>query len=343
MTRTSGVFALVGAATLLVFATPVLGGSVALPRSTTDRPDDSQGSQIHVMYVLPSDAADRALDTDGTIQASVRNFQTWLKGQTGGLGLRLDTFQGQLDVTFVRLGQTDAQLASNGPYVRDAIERELGAAGFAQAGKIYAVYYEGTNTAACGSAAWPPTLPGTVGAVYMRATFGAGFLCYEPRRSRAGLQIMDFGVLHEIFHTMGFAPTCAPHHTRAGHVSDSPKDIMWAGEGDWTPSVLDFGRDDYFNADVPGCLDLADSPYLVRFTYRLTVVVKGPGRVTSTPAGVACPRSCRKDVRTGASVRLQARPAKGAHLVSWRGSCHGRGRCSVTMDANRTVTAVFRR
>ena len=73
---------------------------------------------------------------------------------------------------------------------------------------------------------------------------------------------MDFAILHETLHTLGFVPSCAPHQTRAGHTSDDPTDIMWAGDGNWDPSVLDYGHDDYFNANVPGCLDLADSSYL---------------------------------------------------------------------------------
>lgn len=211
---------------------------------------------------MPSDGADRSLDTDGTIAASVSNFQTWLKSQAGGRALRIDTFGGQLDVSFQTLPQTNAQLAANGLFIRDAIERLLKAAGFTAPGKIYAVYYDGSSTAACGGGAWPPLLPGNVGAVYTRATFGAGSLCYDPPLSRSRLQIMDFAVLHEVLHTMGFVPTCAEHHTRAGHVSDNPSDLMWAGEGSWTPSVLDVGHDDYFQTGASACPDLAQSAYL---------------------------------------------------------------------------------
>src|SRR6187455_3247423 len=198
-----------------------------------------------------------ALDTSGSA-ASMSNFQGWLKGQTGGRGLKVDTAGGQVDITFHRFTETDAQLAANGINLRDAIESRLRAAGFDAYGKLYSVYYDGTGPHDhCGGGAWPPDLPGTVSAIYLRATYGSGFTCYDPYRSRTGLQIMDFAILHETLHTLGFVPTCAPHHTRAGHTSDDPTDIMWAGEGSWNPSVLDYGHDDYFNAPVPGCLDLA--------------------------------------------------------------------------------------
>jgi hypothetical protein len=96
--------------------------------------------------VLPSDGADDALDTNGTIAASVQNFQTWLRGQTGGNGMRLDTAGGELDVSFVRLTESDAQLAGRGLFTRDAIETGTRAAGFDDPDKIYAAYYGGSNT-----------------------------------------------------------------------------------------------------------------------------------------------------------------------------------------------------
>jgi hypothetical protein len=251
------------AATGLALASTAAIATAALPRSTTDRPDELFGVQVHVIYALPSDLDDRALDTDGTLPSSVSNFQTWLRGQTGGHGLRLDTYQGEPDISFHRFSETDAELAAYGLNLRDAIEARLRSAGFDAPGKLYSVYYDGSGPHDhCGGGAWPPALPGTVSAVYMRATYGGGFTCYDPALSRNGLQIMDFAILHETFHTLGLVPTCAPHHTQAGHVSDDPTDIMWAGVGSWNPSVLDFGRDDYFNAPVAGCLDLAESAYL---------------------------------------------------------------------------------
>jgi hypothetical protein len=320
----------------------------ALPRSTVDRPDDVAGPQIHALYVLPADGVDRALDTDGTVATSVANWQRWLRGQTATGGLRLDMSRSELDVSFRRLSQTDAQLAARGIFIRDAIEQELRSAGLIRPDKIYAVYYDGSSTAACGGGAWPPTLPGAVGAVYLRATFGSGSPCYEPARSRSGLQIMDFAILHEILHTMGFVPTCAPNHTRAGHVSDSPADLMYAGDEPWRPAVLDVGRDDYYHAHVLGCRELALSLYLennepAARTAKLTVAVVGPGRVVSTPKRIACPARCTASFPRGTRVVLRAVPAKRARLAGWAGSCRGAKSCSVALVDDRSVRARFRR
>jgi len=85
----------------------------SLARSGSDRPDDFTGYQIHVMYVVPSDGIDDALDTNGMIASSVSALQTWFVNQTRGLRLmRFDTSEGALDVTFFRLARTDAEIAS---------------------------------------------------------------------------------------------------------------------------------------------------------------------------------------------------------------------------------------
>src|SRR6187455_2850112 len=149
-------------AALMLVAFDTSGSAAARSRSTTDRPDDFSGAQVHLIYALPSDGADRALDTDGTAAASVSNFQGWLKGQTGGRGLKVDTSGGQVDITFHRFTETDAQLAASGINLRDAIESRLRAAGFDAYGKLYSVYYDGTGPHDhCGGGAWPPDLPGT--------------------------------------------------------------------------------------------------------------------------------------------------------------------------------------
>lgn len=252
------------------WAAPVAYGPV-LARSTVDRPDDSRKSQIHVMYVLPSDGVDRALDTDGTLKNTVTSFQTWLYGKTGGKAMRIDAFNGSLDITYFQLSRTDADIESYGPFVRDQIESEIQAAGFNAANKIYAVYYDGTSDTACGGGAWPPTLPGTVAALYLNGLPTGPVPCSANQFATSGgvPTYLEFAMLHEIMHTLGFVPTCAPHQWRSGHVSDNPDDLMWAGDGNWVPDgwanvVLDSGNDDYYKARIKGCLDLARSSFLAR-------------------------------------------------------------------------------
>ena len=73
----------------------------------------------------------------------------------------------------------------------------------------------------------------------------------------------------------------------------------------------------------------------------LKVKVTGKGRVTSKPGGIACPRACSVSVRSGATVKLTARPAKGWKFARWTGACKGKGSCSVKLTSSKSVGAVF--
>src|SRR5512132_406956 len=139
-------------------------GTKALSRAGRNRPDDSEQPQIKVWYVLPSDGVDEGLDTNGAISNSVSAGLNWLRLQTGSRTFRVDTYNGDLDVGFFRMSKTDAQIAATGAYVREEIEAAMDAAGLTQANHLNLVYYGGTSSYACASAAYPPvTLSGTVG------------------------------------------------------------------------------------------------------------------------------------------------------------------------------------
>jgi len=75
--------------TIAPSSTPTLLPSPEPPsRSTSDRPDDYEGFQIHFVYAIPSDGEDRSLDLNGQIEASAIAANFWLAEQTGGSQLR---------------------------------------------------------------------------------------------------------------------------------------------------------------------------------------------------------------------------------------------------------------
>lgn len=236
----------------------------ALPRSTTDRLDEQRGPLIHVIYALPSDAIDRRLDETGQLEGSVASFQAWLAGETGGPNLRMDTYLGALDISFVRLTQDDATIASRGAFVREAVQDGIRTAGFEKADRIYAVYYDGSSTYACGGAFWPPTLQGSAVVMYLRGR-PPGADCSQNGFAAAGAPptYWEYAMLHDLLHGLGLVATCAPNHHLAGHVSDFANDLMWAGSQPWLfPAKLDIGRNDYYGHGRTDCPDLARSPYL---------------------------------------------------------------------------------
>jgi hypothetical protein len=244
-----------GGSTTFALTIAVLG-----ERTTSDRSDEqTDRRQVHVMYVIPSDGVDEHLDQSATIDTSLKIANEWLKTQTGGKGLRLDTYgSGKLDVTFLKLTKTDDEMKAAGGNVRSKLEYQLLANGFTSVDKVYLVYYGGGGDG-CGRGAWPPLVPGNVGALYVGAA-----ACVTQPYAASGQPpgFLEYLAVHEALHVLGFVAPCAPHQTDSGHASDSPQDIMYSGPQGWQPSTLDVNHDDYYGSAIPGCRDLANSAFL---------------------------------------------------------------------------------
>jgi hypothetical protein len=79
--------------------------------------------------------------------------------------------------------------------------------------------------------------------------------------------------------------------------------------------------------------------------YTLSVTKNGTaasrGTVTSSPSGINCGDVCSASFTSGAAVTLEAKPHKRVIFAGWSGACTGTGTCSLTMDANKSVTATF--
>lgn len=232
-------------------------------RQTRDRADEVAGYQIHVVVAVPSDGEDRQLDSGGVLAATVGVWNGWLDDAAGGSHLRLDTCDGELDVTFVRLDKTDGEIAARGAYVRDEIEALMRAAGQIADDKIYPVYYDGSSTYSCGGGAWPPALRGQVAALYLHGAPEGAPPCDTNPFAGAGDPpgYLEFAMLHEIVHTLGMVAEAAPNHNLSGHTGDSPTDLMYSGVSPWQPSVLDIGQNDYF-AHGQAWPDLSKSAFL---------------------------------------------------------------------------------
>jgi hypothetical protein len=297
-----------------------------------DRPDDVSGPQIHAIYVLPSDGADFSADTDGGIDLDISNWNDWLEKQTGGRTLRIDTYQGQADVSFVRLSETGAAAKANGGTALSAvITNAVIAAGFVDAGKRYAVYYGGPAATDVGGNGGP------------YAGSGYGILHgVNPPAAQAGSRFAA-GMLHEVIHSLGFVPSCAPHEA-GGHVTDDQHDIMYAGGGN-APNVLDAGHDDYYGAHIPGCPDLSDSPYLTTLPhYSVSVTIKGHGSAEFFPGDLTCTAQspCKTSLRSGETTYVGATAGADSYFVGWSGACSGTAEtCQPTVTGDSSTTAQF--
>ena len=78
------------------------------------------------------------------------------------------------------------------------------------------------------------------------------------------------------------------------------------------------------------------------FTLTLSKSGSGSGTVTSSPAGISCGSTCSASFDSGTSVTLTATPSGGSVFAGWSGGgCSGTGTCTVTVNADTTVTATF--
>jgi hypothetical protein len=334
-------------------------GAAALDRATSDRPDALAGPQVHVLYVLPSDSPDEALDTNGTIEKSVDAWNGWLRGQTGGNGLRLDLFDGQLDTSFVRLAETNDSLSTQqSPW--PTIDQELASRGFAGGEKTYAVYYGGGwNLCGAGIFRYPV-------AVLHGVDSRTGIACPAGTLGQDPPGWLDFSMLHEIIHSFGYVQPCAPHHTSTSHVGDSSFDLMW-GDSPWSDlsqMQLDVNHDDYYLARIPGCPDLSGSRYLEGVAsgrLDVTTVNEGGasgGTIVDSTIGGSSPlaetgefdcvgATCTRyyDTWPIGSIQLSAtETADHEEFVSWSGACSGTDPdCTITLDQTKSVTATFKK
>ena len=67
----------------------------------------------------------------------------------------------------------------------------------------------------------------------------------------------------------------------------------------------------------------------------------GSGTVLSSPSGIDCGSACSTDLAVGTVVTLTATPATGSTFTGWSGACRGTGTCTVRMNGNVKVKAVF--
>lgn len=178
----------------VIDAAPVDASPFAGTRTTVDQPDDVGGAQLHVLYVVPADApASARLDETGALRREVTAFNKWLALKLGA-ALRVDTADGAIDVTYVRLAADDATMATgdglvpSGPRrIRERLEAALTPT-FADPTKLYLIYYDGLVFGSCGEAARPTHMPvvfvgGLWSSSYLTAAASAGatsVAVYDP-------------------------------------------------------------------------------------------------------------------------------------------------------------------
>jgi len=118
---------------------------------------------------------------------------------------------------------------------------------------------------------------------------------------------------------------------------------QWATTGYFYPLVG--GLDEV--AVYPTALspERIEAHYAAASQQELTVSTVGQGTITSEPSGIDCGAQaiqCSEAFENGSKVTLTAEPVSGYTFTGWSGGgCSGTGTCTVTMNSNEAVTAIF--
>src|SRR4051812_3741653 len=81
---------------------------------------------------------------------------------------------------------------------------------------------------------------------------------------------------------------------------------------------------------------------IATFALSVSKTGAGSGTVTSSPAGIDCGATCSASFANGSSVTLTATPAAGSTFDGWTGDGTGTATRALTIDAAKSVTALFK-
>jgi hypothetical protein len=81
--------------------------------------------------------------------------------------------------------------------------------------------------------------------------------------------------------------------------------------------------------------------YTKPFALRVRRSGNGSGKLTSSPAGISCPKKCTHAFIFGKTVTLKAKAAKGSTFAGWSGACRGKVTCKLKIGGPLTETARF--
>ncbi len=301
-----------------------------------DRPPTLTGRAIRVVYAYPSDGPDRSAELAARISDDVDQIDAWWLGQDPTREPRFDRASfpcgPQADVLSLRLSDTAATLLSR-DLRGDRIVASVGVATGRSPYEKDLVYYDGPvdDPDLCGEGTGLPDGDG-IAIVYLAA-------CTDVPTSTVAA--------HELLHAFGALAASGPPHAcpdTPGHPCDSVLDILYpyASTSPLASLVLDVGRDDYYGHSG-AWPDVQDSLWLrlVSQQVRLSLAIAGRGSVESDVPGMDCAASCATDWDAGSVVALEPLPGDGQRFVRWSGACTGSARCELTLDAARSVNALF--
>lgn len=80
---------------------------------------------------------------------------------------------------------------------------------------------------------------------------------------------------------------------------------------------------------------------VIKYNLSLSKSGTGSGTVTSSPSGINCGTDCTESIATWTAVTLTASPSSNSTFAGWTGACTGTNKCSLIMESNKYVVAIF--
>ncbi len=299
-----------------------------------DRAAIATGRSIRVVYVIPSDVADRTAELSPRISADIDEITAWWRSQDPEREPRFDRAAfpcgQQADIMTLRLLESAAALRPGN------VRFERIATGAESSGSVYAkqlVYYDGPtdDDQICGQGGGSADGSG-VAVVYLAN-------CTDVPTAAVAA--------HELLHAFGALASNGPPNAcpdTRDHPCDSQTDVLYpyAGTSPLTSLVLDLGRNDYYGHSG-AWLDVQDSGWLrlVNRQVAFALGITGRGSVESDLPGIDCSASCTTEWDAGTTVSLEALPAAGQRFVRWSGACRGSLECDVALSTGASVGVLF--
>ena len=321
--RTIGAALLAGGVSGRFDSGPVLGAGVLAPVDVIGM-SLSTSSDANSIRFFSVNAKDGPPPVRAAMIADEENAQNFLFERTG-LMFRVNSYE---PIPF-QLAETTDEAAAMGRFLTPQVDAELARAGYGDPADKNLVFYGGTGFSG-GSA----LLGGRTGVLWF---------------ANGGKYV---AAVHELFHTFGLVPTCAPHEQGA-HVLDDTDDLMRSQDdpqaiGSSGAGIqIDANHDDYFDptgraiSGCPASLNLANSPWVTPGVFRtLHIETAGNGFVQVGGVGI-CAATCDLPKAVGTTYLLVPQPDDHWRFTGWAGACSGAGECSVTMDDAKSVRATF--
>ena len=223
--------------------------AATLERSLVDRPDEVTGYQIHLIYVVTKDGNDEKRDLTGQIDSWVNESQAWLQ-KNSGHQLIFDTFNGQVDVTFMQSKYNTAELCSD---TCDALEK-LTAEIKAQDPNLLAsktIYFNLSELPSPTYCGWAN------GFSNLSLGFSKDAKCnWSGSASYNGLSQPAKTMIHELLHTYGVSHVCSDD---SDLMIGTPECTLNTAKFGQVPVTLDASHKNYLGGDAAG-IDISKLP-----------------------------------------------------------------------------------